>query len=298
MTGTLHTRRRAFTLIELLVVIAIIAVLIAMLLPAVQKVRAAASRMQCTNHLKQIGLAFQTFHDSHRAFPTAGEGVDPVRVMAGAGPAIGPDQTWGWAYQILPYLEQENLWRNPDDAAVKAIPVAVFFCPSHRAPTIFQVNRPDSQGPRAQCDYAGNRGSDNDGRDGLVIRRTVRPLVSHRVIVDGTSNTLLVGERWLDPNWYDNLGGPESDDYRGGYISGWRPSGFPPLLRTGLFEPIQDRKYVGTGDYRRFGSAHPGAFNSVFADGSGRSIRYDINPNVFRLVCVRNDRTPFSHDDL
>src|SRR5262245_32215286 len=108
MTRSFRGSRRAFTLIELLLVIAIIAVLIGLLLPAVQKVREAANRMQCSNHLKQIGLAFHLFQDTYRAFPTAGDGVDPPRV---AGPAVGPDQTWGWAYQLLPYLEQENLWR-------------------------------------------------------------------------------------------------------------------------------------------------------------------------------------------
>ncbi len=297
MTRTPRRGRHAFTLIELLVVIAIIAVLIGLLLPAVQKVREAANRMQCSNHLKQIGLACHLFHDTYRHYPTAGDGVDPPRALAGAGPATGADQTWGWAYQILPYLEQENLWRMTDDAAIKAVPVKVYFCPSRRGLTVFNVNASGSQGPRAQCDYAGNKGTDPDGLDGMFIRRTVRPLVNLRHVVDGTSNTMLVGERYLAPGWYDAPGGPESDDYRGGYTTGWR-RGAAALIRGGLYEPVADRPYVGVADYQRFGSAHVGAFNTVFVDGSCHSIRYDVNPSIFRLVCVRNDRTPFSLDDL
>ena len=72
------------------------------------------------------------------------------------------------------------------------------------------------------------------------------------------------------------------------------------LIRSGLFQPVQDRPYPRgeTVYYQRFGSAHHGAFNTVFVDGSGRSIRYDVRPDVFQFVCVRNDRTPFSLDDL
>src|SRR5437588_463385 len=102
--------RRGFTLIELLVVIAIIAILIALLVPAVQKVRDAAARTQCINNLKQIGLAFHSHHGAFKVFPTAGLGNDTARTFNGTVPATYEAQAWGWPYQILPYIDQTPLW--------------------------------------------------------------------------------------------------------------------------------------------------------------------------------------------
>src|SRR6516165_3462805 len=112
-------RRAGFTLVELLVVIAIIAVLIALLVPAVQKVREASNVAQCKNQLKQIGLAFQSHHDTHKVFPSGGTSwTDADRKMLRGQPAVYDSQTWGWAYQILPYIEQHDLWAQRSDALV------------------------------------------------------------------------------------------------------------------------------------------------------------------------------------
>src|SRR3984893_3947810 len=140
MRGT--RQRVGFTLIELLVVIAIIAILIALLIPAVQKVRESSNITKCKNQLKQIGLAWHNHHDTFHVMPSGG-GADfgAPRYRDPKTQAIGDynTQTWGWAYQILPYLEQRDLWADPIDDDISATAVVGYICPSFRGPIVRNV---------------------------------------------------------------------------------------------------------------------------------------------------------------
>jgi prepilin-type N-terminal cleavage/methylation domain-containing protein/prepilin-type processing-associated H-X9-DG protein len=268
--------RPAFTLIELLVVIAIIGVLIALLLPAVQKAREAASRASCKNNLKQIGLAFHNHHDTYGFFPSGGwDWSDPPSYNGGQ-PAIAPEQRAGWGFQILPFLEGDNAWKGGSGATdQERILIAigalnkVFFCPSRRGPQTVTFSDPNYLGgttaTHALCDYAASN------LEGTGVVQNIIP-VRIAEITDGTSNTLMVGEKRLNLS----LLGQRQDADDIGYTSGWSGD----TIRSVKESPQQD--YVGIDSEEvLFGSSHPGRFNAVFADGSVHTIPYGLDPDIF-----------------
>src|SRR5262245_33715967 len=179
---SIFRRRQGFTLSELLVVIAIIAILIALLVPAVQKVRESAARIQCTNNLRQIGIGLHAFHDVKKRFPN---GWWNPSTKTGSG--NGYSDTWhSWMRCILPFIEQQEMTPN-------AVPLSLFQCPSEgkaSATTFFDTTN------WAMTCYAGVAGvtSWSDGRGVLEYGGTTR-YTRIAAIPDGTSNTLLVGER-------------------------------------------------------------------------------------------------------
>lgn len=208
-------RFRAFTLVELLVVIAVIGILISLLLPAVQAAREAARRTQCNNNLKQIGIAFHNYHDTHNAFPSAyiiqpgGGGVhgapDPETRDAGPG--------WAWGALLLPFLEQGNLHGQFDynlpcwdavNADLAETPLAFFLCPSASECSGSMEVKDDSANTMAtfarSC-YVANCGQEEpwlysvDSYEGIAdgpLYRNSRTRFAD--VIDGLSNTVFVGE--------------------------------------------------------------------------------------------------------
>jgi prepilin-type N-terminal cleavage/methylation domain-containing protein/prepilin-type processing-associated H-X9-DG protein len=284
--------RRGFTLVELLVVIAIIGVLIALLLPAVQAAREAARRSQCVNNLKQVGLGLQGFHDTYRGFPLNGRSRDAPPTPAtpvtphvtsnptgsvpnpyGLGdPTVHPkDQMGSWAYSILPFVEQEAAFQDRVYGAV----VSSYACPSRRkslaqaAPTFDAVTgwsqdvmgQPNTWG---KTDYTGNNRLLVGGNQDRTRRIKLPFSVSD--VIDGTSNTIVAGEKSLDILAYDTGGW--------GWDEPWATGSNGGNARGG---DLVGRDVTGTTFFHgNWGSIHPSAANFVLCDGSVRPISYSV----------------------
>jgi prepilin-type N-terminal cleavage/methylation domain-containing protein/prepilin-type processing-associated H-X9-DG protein len=320
--GKPSTHAAGFTLVELLVVIAIVGMLVALLLPAVQSARESGRRTQCSNNLKQLGAAMLAHHEANNFFPSGGWGWylvgDPDR-------GTGPNQPGGWCYTLLPYLDQDGLYRMGAgmtdaqkmvvNATRIATPVPIFNCPTRRR-FVIEVstsNAPYNSNPApfaAKTDYAVNSGypspfypystqgpptiaqgdamtAQNSWLDlsgicqGISYLRSQVPIEK---IHDGTSNTYMIGEKYLNPNAYVTGTDPaDNESLYSGYNNDTNRSG-------NGWQPMQD--LAGTTNPDTFGSAHTGSFNMVFCDGSVHAISYGIDAETHRRLSCINDGLP------
>jgi prepilin-type N-terminal cleavage/methylation domain-containing protein len=310
MTRSLSRRplRAAFTLIELLVVIAIIAILIGLLLPAVQKVRDAAARAKCQNNLKQIGLAMHNYHDVNMKLPDGQIEINTIYY-------------WHWALQILPFMEQSALFQRYDNtqgnAAAANLPVLQAYVPTFTCPSDLRAGQliaPETVGPNGsgnstlqymastykvmtgkqdtsstntfggffnECQTvmsvfgdAGKGAFHSDGQSGLQPETLV-------TITDGTSNTIFAGERATKthftrgPFWGDSF-----NLYHNGAASPYS------ITLIADYDACQAQVNANFCKYG-WGSLHgAGNINFVFGDGSVRSIPTTIDMNVFMALAT------------
>lgn len=276
----MSSSRAGFSLIELLVVMTIFAILVALLLPAVQSGREAARRIQCSAHLRELGLAMASYQNTWQSFPISGSGPWPARPGGAVDPWINPT----FYTALLPYIEQGN--QSP--AHPRAI--AIFLCPTRRGPDV---------GPRD--DYAGGRHPDdllNNGglsilggpyvsRDGQ-LRRTGGVRLNEIGALDGSTNTLLLAHKAMRPSFYR---GPWALDLPTG-DNGWAG----PSLN---FEHVRDprsfiRDIESPSTQFLIGSAHPSAMPGLFADGSVRSLKYTTDRTMIPRLWSWNDGGPLS----
>jgi prepilin-type N-terminal cleavage/methylation domain-containing protein/prepilin-type processing-associated H-X9-DG protein len=310
--------RRAFTLIELLVVVAIIAVLIGLLLPAVQKVRETASRTRCQNNLKQIGIGMHHVHDTQGYFPSGGWGFrwvlhDPHTY------GVGRRQGGGWVGSMLPYVEQEAVYNLGVGAAPAqmrvvnaqriAIPIPMYNCPTRRTggpyPNVggndYRECDPSAPPVMARCDYAANAGDHQApqngqgpvtldeglngpftwvqaGATGVVYQRSQTRIAD---VPSGTTNVFLAGEKWMDRAEYrTGAHGGDNETMYTGYNNDVNRVTFNPPMRD---EPNMPANTTTQPQFR-FGSAHPGGVNMLMCDGSVRIVEFAVDPAVWKAM--------------
>jgi len=322
-------KRHGFTLVELLVVIAIIAMLVTLLLPAVQAAREAARRAQCTNHLKQLGLASLNYESAQDHFQSSGWGF---RWTGDPDAGYGESQPGGWIYETYVFMEQTDIRQIGKGlqgresggakynalAAQRAAVVPGMHCPTRReargyphvessvnsaAPKVvsktdYAVNA--GSGPRDQgtwggpnCFAAGNCESVipkmQNTFDGICARRTEVKLGQ---IIDGTSKTILIAEKYMNPLEYAT-GASCVDTNSNSQGHDWDITRWVPVVRADGSILGQERKprrdTTGVGGCRsEFGSAHNAGFFAVYCDGHVELITYGVDLAIYAATGTRN----------
>ena len=311
--------RPAFTLVELLVVIAIIAMLVTLLLPAVQAAREAARRTQCTNNLKQLALASLNHESSFGFFPSGGWGN---RWVGDSSRGYSEEQPGSWLFNVLPFVEEVSLHalgegltgteREQAIAEQNQIVVSFLNCPSRREP----ITRPTNVRPYnaaqlrkiVRSDYAANAGDFGNGNMPNIHGPTPNQVASYNwqrakrgitgvcyvksetkpgAISDGLSQTLLLGEKNLDPSHYNS--GDALNDNQGAY-TGYNWDNQRIVSRQ--WRPTPDTVDSGRRYYASFGSAHDGLWLAAYCDGHVASQSYDLDAAVASRLANRKDGLP------
>jgi prepilin-type N-terminal cleavage/methylation domain-containing protein/prepilin-type processing-associated H-X9-DG protein len=275
--------RRAFTLIELLVVIAVIGVLIALLLPAVQMAREAARRIQCTNNLKQVGVALHNYHDTHTVLP-------PGYVYQ-RGYAVGG---FGWASMVLPHLEQTSLhaslnfslpaWSAANSTGCVAT-VGTFQCPTDYTVTKGFLEREGFRYARSSyvaCFGPADMDATPEDRRGLFSRNS-RTLFAD--VTDGLSQTLMAGER-TNAVYLTVVGSSNHFDLETVWPGAIKELPDDDHAHTTLFQSLC---FINSPNFddRNSMSYHPGGSNFLFGDGSVKYLKLSLNVGVYRALGTR-----------
>jgi prepilin-type processing-associated H-X9-DG protein len=336
-----RSSRQALGVLDLLVVLVIVAILLALLLPAVQAAREAARRAQCQNNLKQLALGCLSHENAQRHLPTGGWGV---AWTGDADLGFGQTQPGGWLYNTAPYMEfsalhdlgKELTGQEKDAANLKRLetPVAVYYCPSRRAPMAYLWGKSPSVVNAGQpkvagrSDYAANggdvrtgpgvpaapkwksaannndsgpasladggvKGSDEQSTNAKATFQAIADKANGVIfcgstirmadISDGASNTYLLGEKYVNPDYYAS--GEDPGDNAAALVGDNQN-----VARWAALPPLHDKP--GHSAPWQFGSAHAGGGYMAFCDGSVQLVHFSIDPAVNRLLGDRKDGKP------